>query len=423
MRNLLTLALALVLVLVCATASAYTTNALEVKIWDNNQLAGLQAIADEWTAQSGVKVNINVVDWDNYWTLLEAGASGGEMPDVFWMHSNNAQTYMEYDQLLDLTGYIAASDKVKMEDYYAGIMGLYSLNGKQYAMAKDHDTIALLYNEAIFNKYGVECPNDSWTWNDYKAAAEAITAASGGEVYGAACNTTNDQDGWQNIVYDFGGYIIDDTHTKSGFDNEKTLEAMNFIGSLQESAWIPQSVVAENGTDRLFLSGKVAMITQGSWMINTFYTDDNHDSYKWALLPYCDQNGNGQADEGERCTLYNGLGWSAAAGTKDPEAAWSLIEWFSTKEMQLKQADLGVTMAGFLGCSEAFSNAFPGMNIDAFLRMESEGTLVFRPYSKYSTRWSMEYQRELVTAWNDPSQMESVCKALAKSMNNWLAQE
>ncbi len=56
---------------------------LQVNIWDNYQLDGLQAIADAWTEESGIKVNINVVTWDSYWTLLSSGAQGGEMPDVF----------------------------------------------------------------------------------------------------------------------------------------------------------------------------------------------------------------------------------------------------------------------------------------------------------------------------------------------------
>ena len=96
------LALAMVLGTTAAMAEGFSVDVLEVKIWDNNQLAGLQQIADEWTAQSGVKVNIQVVDWGNYWTLLEAGASGGDMPDVFWMHSNNAEMYMNAGKLLDL---------------------------------------------------------------------------------------------------------------------------------------------------------------------------------------------------------------------------------------------------------------------------------------------------------------------------------
>ena len=116
---------------------------LSVTIWDEGQRPGLQQIVDEWSAQSGVKATIQVVDWNNYWTLLEAGATGGELPDVFWMHSNVAQKYMENDQLLDLTDLIAASDKCDLNNYYEGIVKLYQSNGRQYAVPKDIDTIAL----------------------------------------------------------------------------------------------------------------------------------------------------------------------------------------------------------------------------------------------------------------------------------------
>jgi len=197
---------------------------------------------------------------------------------------------------------------------------------------------------------------------------------------------SNDQDCYFNIIYDFGGYVISEDKKSSGWDNENTIKAMNFVGSLMEKAWAPQPMVAENGTDRLFKNAKAAMISQGSWMINDFYTYEGSENFAWAMLPYEDVNGNGQVDEGERCSIYNGLGWAASADTKDPNAAWSLIEWFSSQEMQLKQAELGVTMGGYLGVSDAFANAFPGMDVSAFLKMESEGTLVFRPYSKYTSR-------------------------------------
>lgn len=410
--------LSLVFALSCASAEV-----LEVKIWDNVQLPGLQAIADLWTEQSGIDVNIQVVTWDEYWTLLEAGATGGSLPDVFWMHSNSAQMYMENDMLLDLTKYIKKSDVVKMENYYQGISELYSYKGKQYAMPKDHDTIALLYNKAIFDKCGIAYPDETWTWDDYYAAGKAITEAGNGEFYGAAMNTTNDQDGWFNIVYDFGGYVISEDKKTSGWNDENTKKAMEFVGKLCSDVFAPQPLVAENGTDGLFRNGIAAMISQGSWMINSFYTDDHAADYAWAVLPYYDRNGNGAVDEGERCSIYNGLGWAASANAKNPDACWSLIEWFSSEEMQKKQAELGVTMAGYLGASDAFSGAFPGMNIDAFLKMESEGTLVFHPYSKYTTRWSDQYQKGLVTAWNDPSQMNAILDKLAADMNALLKQE
>ena len=190
----------------------YTVDTITINIWDSNQQAGLQQIADDWTSTSGVKVNIEVIDWDNYWTLLEAGASGGEMPDVFWMHSNTAQMYMENDILLDLTDYIAADSSVDESNFYEGVWNLYSSDGKQYALPKDHDTIALLYNKAIFDEYGVEYPTDDWTWEDMYEAAKAITEGSNGDIYGMAMNTSNNQDGWYNLVYDYGAQVITDDH-------------------------------------------------------------------------------------------------------------------------------------------------------------------------------------------------------------------
>ena len=402
------------------------TAALEVKIWDNVQLPGLRQIAEEWTAQSGIPVNIQVVTWDDYWTLLEAGVSGGQMPDVFWMHSNNAQMYMENNKLLNLSPYIEASEAIDLSNYYEGITALYSLDGNQYAVPKDHDTIALIYNKTLFDAAGVDYPTNDWTWDDYYEAGKAITeagASASPQFYGAAMNTTNDQDGYFNIIYDYGGYVISEDHKSSGWDNPDTKAAMEFVGRLNTDVFAPQTLVAENGTDGLFTNNLAAMITQGSWMIRSFYDHDNAENFAWAMLPYYDANGNGQADAAERCSIYNGLGWAAAADTRNPDAAWSLIEWFGTREMQLKQSELGVTMAAYEGCSDAFIDAFEGMDISPFLQIEEEGTLIFRPYSKYTSRWSNQYQQELVAAWQDPSVTDSVLDNLASEMNDLLARE
>lgn len=51
-------------------------------------------------------------------------ASGGEMPDVFWMHINEAQKYMRADMLLNLNDYIAKDDAIDLNNYYEGIVGI-----------------------------------------------------------------------------------------------------------------------------------------------------------------------------------------------------------------------------------------------------------------------------------------------------------
>ena len=65
---------------------------LSVSIWDTNQEPGIKEILADFTEKTGIKTEISVVKWDEYWTMLEAGAQGGSLPDVFWMHSNESHT-------------------------------------------------------------------------------------------------------------------------------------------------------------------------------------------------------------------------------------------------------------------------------------------------------------------------------------------
>ena len=395
-----------------SSGSGEKAKAITVNIWDANQQKGIQEIADKWTETSGVKVNVEVVDWDNYWTLLEAGASGGTMPDVFWMHSNTAQMYMENDILLKLNDYIEKDSTIDMSKYYEGVKTLYTrTDGNIYALPKDHDTIALLYNKAIFDKYGVEYPTDKWTWEDMYAAAKKISEDSKGDVYGMAMNTSNNQDGWYNLIYCYGGQVITDDHKGTTIGSDKAKAGMEMTRKLL-TVGAPQSVVAETGTDSLFMSNKVGMITQGSWMINAFYTAESHADYAWALLPYADLNGNGTCEKEERWSAYNGLGWAASAKTKDPDSCYSLIAYFCGEEGQKLQAEKGVTMGGMEGVSDAFASAFNGMDVSPFLKAE-EYSLYFRPYTRKTTVWEDALQQAgaFLDPWQKPDDAELMSKA------------
>jgi multiple sugar transport system substrate-binding protein len=408
-------------------ASSGSTDSLTINIWDSNQQAGIQSICDDWTAESGISVKVEVVDWDNYWTLLESGASGGTLPDVFWMHSDYAQIYMENDMLLDLTQYIA-DDGVDMSQYYSDIASIYTRSdGNIYALPKDHDTIALLYNKALFDEAGVEYPTSDWTYEDMYEAAKAITEATSDDTYGIALNTSNDQDGWYNYVYAYGGNVVNTEKTDTALDSAESKAGMEMVRKML-TVGTPQAIVAESGTDSLFQSGKVAMITQGSWMIQSFYEAENSADYAWAELPYADVNGDGQCQPEERQSCYNGLGWAADAQCKNPDAAWSLIKYLCSEEGQIKQSELGVTMSSIPGCSDAFANAFEGMDVSAFTEIENNGTLYARPGTRNSGTWQtpMKQAGGFLDAWqnpDDPEVMSTACDNVATMIRNAIAAE
>ena len=407
---------------------------LTVAIWDNGQKAGLQEIMDEFTKETGIKTELQVVEWSSYWTLLEAGASGGDMPDVFWMHSNEAVRYMSNDILLDLTDKIADSDKLEMDKFPKDIKEMYQWDGKTYAVPKDIDTIAMWYNKDMFDEAGIDYPDGSWTWDEFYDIAEKLTKEDGSQ-YGFAVSPDNDQGGYYNIIYDYGGYVLsDDQQTsgfdqpgtiegltvlmdmeKNGFDDPNTIKAMEFVDKCVKNVMPPASTMSETGTDVLFGSGKVAMISQGSWMVSAFKDNDYIKEHcDVARLPK-------DAETGESVSIYNGLGWAASANTDMPDEAFQLIEWFGTKDMQQKQADLGVTMAAYEGMSDGWVNSVDCFNLQPY--MDAMDNIVFRPHTNATLAWWNPMCEELKKPWNDEESMDDACKNIVTIMNDAIAEE
>lgn len=387
---------------------------LSVSIWDANQEPGIKEILADFTEETGIKTKLSVVKWEEYWTMLEAGAQGGSLPDVFWMHSNESERYMSNDMLLDLTDKIAESDKIDPENYPEDIWGLYTYDDKYFAVPKDVDTIALWYNKAMFDEAGLAYPTADWTWDDVTEAAKKLTKEDGSQ-YGLALRNDNNQAGYYNLIYDNGGYIISDDKTKSGWDDPKTIEAMEMLeGWIKAGVMPPLEVMAENGEDVLFQSGKVAMVPQGSWMVAAYrdneYTAENCDLVE---LPK-------SATTGRRVSLYNGLGWAAAANGEHTEEAWKLIEYLGSEEAQKKQAELGVTMSAYNGTSDAWAKS-ADFNLQAYINMMED--MEIRPYSKTTVTWENEDNEILKGVYLGEKSMKDACKEMAEQMNEKLAEE
>nr|WP_297873317.1 sugar ABC transporter substrate-binding protein [uncultured Blautia sp.] len=387
---------------------------LSISIWDTNQEPGINEILADFTEETGIKTKLTVVKWDEYWTMLEAGAQGGSLPDVFWMHSNESQRYMSNDMLLDLTDKIADSDLIDPANYPEDIWGLYTYDEKYYAVPKDVDTIALWYNKAMFEEAGLDYPTADWTWDDLIEAAKKLTKEDGSQ-YGLAVRNDNNQAGYYNMIYDNGGYIINDDKTKSGWDDPKTIEAMEVLeGWIKDGVMPPIETMSENGEDVLFQSGKVAMVLQGSWMVAAYrdneYTAENCDVVE---LPK-------NAATGRRASVYNGLGWAASANGKNTENAWKLIEYLGSEKAQKKQAELGVTMSAYKGTSDAWASSAE-FNLQAYLNMMED--MEIRPYSKSTVTWENEDNEILKSVYMGEKSMADACKEMADQMNEKLAEE
>ena len=337
--------------------------------WDNNQEPGMKAIADAYmAAHPGVTVEVQVTPWDQYWTKLEAAAQGDSMPDVFWMHSNQFFKFVAADKLLPL------DFEYDYAPYPAGVTALYNYNDVHYAVPKDYDTIALVYNKEIFDNAGIAYPDDTWTWDTLLETAKKLTDADKG-IYGFGAPNDR-QSGYLNLVYQNEGFAFEDG--KSGYDQAATQEAIQWWVDLQKVHGVSpsQESFVDMGVDDQMQAGKLAMCFTGSWMMSSYTNNELFaDKFDLAVLP-----------QGKtRASIYNGLGFAGSAFTKYPEIVKDFIAFCGTKEANILAAEKKAAIPAYAGTESYFTDNFSDINIACFPEMIAYG--VQYPFSVNKPQW------------------------------------
>jgi multiple sugar transport system substrate-binding protein len=382
-------------------------------IWDKNQEPGMRKMADAFEAKNpGIKVNVEVTPWDQYWTKLEAAATGGSLPDVFWMHSSQAARYASNSVLMDLTDKIKSSKTMSLDKFPKDLVKVYENDGKNYAIPKDFDTIGLWYNKKLFDEAGVAYPNENWTWDDLLAAAKKITNPAKG-VYGFGA-PMDLQQGFDNFIFQNGGKVLSDDKTKSGFDTPAVKEAIQWYVdlSVKEKVSPTQTQFSENGYTTWFESEKTAMGLFGSWMLSEFGSNENvSKNCDVTVLPKGKQ----------RATIYNGLGNAVAESTKHKEEAWKFVEFLGSEEANKIQAESGVAIPAYQGTTDAWMKTQTKFNSKVYAQMLEYA--VINPYSKETSKWQKAETDTLLQAFTGKVGVNEACDEVAKKVNEILATE
>lgn len=156
-----------------------------------------------------VHVTTQLTTWSEYWTKLEASATGGSAPDIITMNVLHVEEYADAGILLDLTDAEKESDLKVNENFPAPLVDGYTVDGKLYGIPKDFDTNAVFYNKEIFDKAGVEYPSDNMTFEDFKAKCEELKNAGLPEgTYPTAVNRNSGQTTYDASVFANGGYFL-----------------------------------------------------------------------------------------------------------------------------------------------------------------------------------------------------------------------
>lgn len=404
----------------CGKGSADGKTHLTFQIWDVNQSDGMQAVCDAYTAQHpDVVVEVQVTSWNEYWTKLEAAAISNQMPDIFWMHTNEILKYADYGKIADVTDlYDEAGQPGYFQEHFSevSLSNIQGSDGRYYGIPKDKDTVGLVYNKEMFDAAKVSYPDETWTWDDLCEASQKIYDATGKYGYMAY---GDDQLGYWNFVYQNGGSILAEDKIHGGFDQQATQDAMRFYMDLQKNDWCPdQNYFAETSPGTAFFSEQGAMYFEGNWNVLANMQNYPNMQGKWdvAVLPKCPNPANGDG----RATISNGLCYATSPTGKNYEIVKDLLRFMGSEEGQRVQGESGAAIPAYIGLEDTWVGVFDQfdykMNVACFTDMFEYG--VQSVNNKYRPTWKTQVSDNLLKIYSGQISFEDGMKAMQNAVNN-----
>ena len=384
---------------------------LSYGVWDATQVPAMQKIIAAFEAQNPtITVTIQQTPWADYWTKLQAAASGGSAPDVFWMNGPNFQLYASNGVIRPLEEEIT-KDKVDLSVYPKPLIDLYTFDGKHFGLPKDMDTIGVWYNKPLFDAKKVPYPADGWTWSDFKQAAAKLSDPAKG-VYGTAAQLTSFQEYQYNTIDQAGGFVISPDGRKSGYDNPQTIEGLRFWTDLIKDKQSPDlKTMTDTFPLQLFEAGKIAMYWGGSWNVSEFAANDyTKDKVDVAPLP------KGQ----KQATIIHGVANVVSAKTAHPAQAWEFVKFLGSKQAADILGKKGPIPA-YNGTQSAWVASHPEFKLQTFL--DAVAYAAPFPVSKNTAAWNEAELTYLTKAWTGEEPVEKAATELATAMNALLAKE
>lgn len=378
-------------------------------MWDPLQVPGMEKIIKAFEEEHpDISVRIQLTPFTSYWTTLKTAMRGGSAPDVFWMNAVNLQLYAQGGALRPLDAFIER-DGFDMGVHPEELLRMYTHEGTRYAMPKDFDTIGLWYNKELFDKAGIEYPDESWTWETVREAAAELTDPRRG-VHGIAAEMSR-QYTYYNTIAQAGGYVIRDG--KSGFGDPRSIEGLRFWTDLIDKGHSPtQSAMTDTTGRQLYLSEKVAMNYDLSAMASQMY----------AAPPIKDHGSVAVLPKGQRrATTIHGLAAAISGKSEHPEAAWKFVRFLGSRKAARIQSGEGATISSHAGTQDAWVESMPEFDLKVFIDMLDYA--VPYPASKLTPVWENLQPQFLGGPFSGKGGIESASRTLARQMDLALEQE
>ena len=304
------------------------------------ETAAVKAAAAAWAARS--HNHVNVIPASNFTQQLDEAFAGGTPPDVFYLGSQQIETFARHGELLPYAPLVAPA-----KDFYSALVKAYTINKTWYCVPKDFSNLALEINTTMWKAAGLGAYPTNWA--QLQADAKALTKNG---VVGLDVGNTLDRLG--AFFAENGGSYMNKQDTKFNFNSPQNVGALQFVQSMAKQGILqfpPQQSAGWAG--EAFGLGKAAMATEGNWIIGAMKS--SYPSIKWVAVPMP------AGPSGKKGTLTFTNCWGIPAASKNSRAAVNFVKFLTSTQQQLKFANAFGVLPSRIAAAQAYAKQNPSV--------------------------------------------------------------
>lgn len=206
-------------------------------------------------ANPGVKLNLEVVSWNDVYTVVDTRVTSGQAPDI--LNIDVFANYANDGLLIPVKDYCPEE---LFEDFFPAFIEQSVIDDTVWAVPDLASARALYYNVDMFEEVGIDVPT---TWGELEDVADEILDFYDGEVYPWGIDMTTDEGQAAFAYYTWGndGGFVDENNDWA-VNSDANVEAIEFAISLVENGYTNPNPETQTRYDLqdLFAAGKMAMV-------------------------------------------------------------------------------------------------------------------------------------------------------------------
>ncbi|AHM02690.1 ABC-type sugar transport system, periplasmic binding protein YcjN [Roseibacterium elongatum DSM 19469] len=255
--------------LAAASVLALTTvaGADTIRFWTTEEqperLARQEAMAADFTAETGIEVEVIPVTESDLGTRATAAFAAGDLPDVIYHTLQYALPWYEAG-ILDAEAATEVIESLGVDTFASGAMEMAAVEEGYASVPVDGWTQMIVYRADLFEENGLEPPT---SYENVLAAIEALHNPP--EMFGFVAATKVDENFMSQVlehVFLANGVSPVDDNGFAPLDEAATIEVLEFYRAIVEAS--PEGELFWQQSRELYFAGRAAMIIWSPFILD-----------------------------------------------------------------------------------------------------------------------------------------------------------